>query len=1289
MRRTALLPGARCLLACLLLAAPSGSATAATGVPAWEQSFRRNLSGTGQQTPLAARELADGSRMVVILDNVGVSCVRYDSGGALLSTASFYPSFGWPWGPQLAAIDPFGAVFIVSEADKSFSLGTLRGDIWTMKFDGMTGHALWPSGRTYDSPDHRRDEPLRAAVDPQGDVIVMGATHANGGGLYQVVLKYDGVSGAPQWDPIVEESYSGTAEVDSSGDIYVSSYGTWGSRTSKYSGASSGLLWSAAGPQVMEPLVARIEAGRLVVAGDPYVGFRETVETEAYDAATGALLWAQQYGDPFGSEGQHLLDLALGGRGEVFLLGQTRPSDEYFLLGIDASTGATEWGPADLGGANIEPGLGSLRVAADGDVFVTASVYVSPGFELVTWRYAGAFGAAVWGPVVTTDGSCCDASQWFVDSDGGLFYALHRYSATDLDTVSFQRDPDSGSLVGSEVVFAGVAGGAAYLNDLTLDPAGDVIVTGNAGLGDGTSPWGTIKYDHATGAVVWGRSFQTNIGGSNYWPYQVLTDAAGNAIVAGIGDVGNEQYRLIVQKYAAVDGATLWTSAIIADFYPYGLAVDAAGNPVVLGQVLNSSINGYDNAITKLSGVDGHGLWGPIVYDSGADDYPTSLAMDASGNPVLTGLSYGDQPFWYVLKYAGSSGAVLWGPRTLDNARPNFVTVDPAGDAVVTGYQNQDMVTAKYAGSSGSVVWGPVATPSSGNASSGYWATTDASGDVFVEGSFYVDHGNGVFDYDSALTKFHGADGSVAWGPVLFDGPAHRNDFPYSVVLDAAGNPVVAGETEVEKRSYRVSSIKYDGATGVPLWSPVLLGTPGIQTDVNGLAARGGSVYIGAVVENAYRTFALVETLHIATEAGDVPPATCGQAYTAALIAYNGTPGYSWSVVSGTTPPGVSLSASGQLSGAPTAEGTFAFRVQVQDSVGATAQRDYSITVAPPAFVTVLASTDAACQTTLSVAGSWSGYQWLPGGETTPSIAVAPAETTSYGVLVTDGSGCTMHGEITVAGAPPGQSCAAPVIESIAPESGTAGGGIAIEVVGSQFQPGAWVTIGSSAATGVSVGAQQIAATVPALPAGKVHAVRVTNPDGRGGVLANGWFADFLDLAPAHPFHDFVESIVRAGITSGCGAGNYCPDAAVTREQMAVFLLKAEHGAVYSPPACSGVFVDTPCPGPFTDWIEQLAAEGVTGGCGGGNYCPASPVTRAQMAIFLLKTLLGSAYAPAPASGIFGDVPPGAFAADWIEDLYGRAITGGCSASPLLYCPGASNTRGQMAVFLTKTFGLP
>lgn len=51
--------------------------------------------------------------------------------------------------------------------------------------------------------------------------------------------------------------------------------------------------------------------------------------------------------------------------------------------------------------------------------------------------------------------------------------------------------------------------------------------------------------------------------------------------------------------------------------------------------------------------------------------------------------------------------------------------------------------------------------------------------------------------------------------------------------------------------------------------------------------------------------------------------------------------------------------------------------------------------------------------------------------------------------------------------------------------------------------------------------------------------------------------ATFTDVPLSHPFNKFVEALVKAGITAGCGGGNYCPDTPVTRGQMAVFLSSA------------------------------------------------------------------------------------------------------------------------------------
>jgi len=102
----------------------------------------------------------------------------------------------------------------------------------------------------------------------------------------------------------------------------------------------------------------------------------------------------------------------------------------------------------------------------------------------------------------------------------------------------------------------------------------------------------------------------------------------------------------------------------------------------------------------------------------------------------------------------------------------------------------------------------------------------------------------------------------------------------------------------------------------------------------------------------------------------------------------------------------------------------------------------------------------------------------------------------------------------------------------------------------------------------------------------------------------------------------WIKQLAADGITSGCGNGNYCPENAVTRAEMAIFLLRSKHGASYAPPGVGGStgFGDVQATYWAAAWIKQLVAEGITAGCGNGNYCPDAPVTRAQMAVFLVRT---------------------------------------------------------------------
>ena len=110
----------------------------------------------------------------------------------------------------------------------------------------------------------------------------------------------------------------------------------------------------------------------------------------------------------------------------------------------------------------------------------------------------------------------------------------------------------------------------------------------------------------------------------------------------------------------------------------------------------------------------------------------------------------------------------------------------------------------------------------------------------------------------------------------------------------------------------------------------------------------------------------------------------------------------------------------------------------------------------------------------------------------------------------------------------------------------------------------------------------------------------------------------FGDVPASSPYCPWIEELVRRGVIAGCGGGNYCPLDLVTRESLAVYVLKTLEGIAYVPPACgTPVFADMPPSSPFCRWVEELARRQVVTGCGGGNYCPAVAVSREQMAVFI------------------------------------------------------------------------
>jgi hypothetical protein len=305
-------------------------------------------------------------------------------------------------------------------------------------------------------------------------------------------------------------------------------------------------------------------------------------------------------------------------------------------------------------------------------------------------------------------------------------------------------------------------------------------------------------------------------------------------------------------------------------------------------------------------------------------------------------------------------------------------------------------------------------------------------------------------------------------------------------------------------------------------------------------------------------------------------------------------------------------------------------------------------------------------------------------GATSQILTIDPASAAddgSYDVVVTDLCTNVMAPPVTVTvGQPPGPSISAPA--SVASDTA----GLTASVPNVPGQTFLWNLTGGTITEGQ--GTSQITFTSGDPGTTMTLEVVAEATNGCQTEATADISVDYLDVAASDPFREFINTITRNGVTAGCGGGNYCPDQLVTRAQMAIFLLVSKNGAAYTPPPATGlVFLDVPANAFAAAFIEALFAAQVTSGCGGGNYCPDFFITRAEMAVFLLRMLEGPTYNPPPATGtVFGDVGINDFAAAWIEEIADRGITGGCGGGN--YCPNAFVSRAHMAVFLVTTFEL-
>jgi hypothetical protein len=195
-------------------------------------------------------------------------------------------------------------------------------------------------------------------------------------------------------------------------------------------------------------------------------------------------------------------------------------------------------------------------------------------------------------------------------------------------------------------------------------------------------------------------------------------------------------------------------------------------------------------------------------------------------------------------------------------------------------------------------------------------------------------------------------------------------------------------------------------------------------------------------------------------------------------------------------------------------------------------------------------------------------------------------------------------------------------------------------------------------------------------------------------LLVTSGVALAADLAPGGTFTDddglvhepYIEALAAAGLTNGCGSGTYCPARAVSRAELAAFVLRAA-GISTDNQGYGAYFTDVGPTAWYTRFVERAFELGFMSRYDDQTFKPDALVNRASFAEVLL-TALGEEVVDEPRNSYFSDVAAAFRYRPHIDRLYELGITQGCRSTPLMYCPNEYITRAELASFLGRGFGL-
>jgi len=359
----------------------------------------------------------------------------------------------------------------------------------------------------------------------------------------------------------------------------------------------------------------------------------------------GNQLWVRRYNDTH--EGADYATALVADRhGNVYVIGSSTSPDygNDFVTIKYSPEGDILWLQRFSEGTNSSEGARHIEIDKNGDIYVMGyCIEPSTGFDFALVKYRPS-GEIVWSNRYDSDGHGNDEPMAMELDQSGNIYVTGKTDRSDTGyhylTIKYSQ---SGETLWTKS-FSGLGHSAESPSGLAVDPAGNVIVTGESYYDNFSSDWLTVKYS-PQGELLWAR-YYSGPGDSTDHPTALAVDGDGNIYVTGVSRGEGTSDDLVTLKYSP-DGDTLWAKRFNGHLNAWD-----GGTAMAVDHDNNVCVAGYTRAETRedfllLKYAPGGELLWYGRYDGPAshNDVVTAMALDQEGNAYLTGRSWTDSTY--------------------------------------------------------------------------------------------------------------------------------------------------------------------------------------------------------------------------------------------------------------------------------------------------------------------------------------------------------------------------------------------------------------------------------------------------------------------------------------------------------------------------------------------------------------------------------------------------------------------------------------------------------------------